>query len=84
MAQTNDQGNIYESPLDPTLTILADPTSTANVVYYGQAVPGTATSAAAWRIKAVTSSGGAFASVTWAGGGQFNQIWANRTSLTYA
>jgi hypothetical protein len=47
--------------------------------YIGEAAIGTATSAASWRIKKVTSS-----SVLYASTGTFNQIWDNRASLTYS
>lgn len=53
-----------------------------SVDYIGEAAIGTATSAAAWRIKKVDSTSGIV--IQWAGTGVFNQIWDNRTSLTYS
>lgn len=49
--------------------------------YLGEADSGTATSAAQWSICRVTNASG---SILYAAGGQFNQIWDNRTSLSYA
>lgn len=55
--------------------------SVALVDYIGEAAIGTATSAAAWRIKKVDSTSGII--IQWAGTGAFDQIWDNRASLTY-
>lgn len=59
-------------------------------VYVGYALPGAATSAAAWMIKKITYDGNNNPlTVTYAGGGSgkstdFSQIWDNRASLSYA
>lgn len=58
-----------------------DDTSTANAIYIGEAAVGVATSAASWRVKRLDISSGLV--VEYAGTGTFNQIWDNRTSLTY-
>jgi hypothetical protein len=50
--------------------------------YVGEAAIGSAESAAVWRIRRVLVSDGD-AVILWASGGSFDQIWANRTSLTY-
>ncbi len=52
-----------------------------SIDYVGEAAIGTATSAAAWRIKKIDSTSGII--ITWAGGGSFDQIWNNYASLTY-
>lgn len=52
-----------------------------DVSYYGEAEVGTLNSEALWRIKRVTLVGGVL-TTEWAGS-QFNQIWDNRTGLTY-
>jgi hypothetical protein len=53
------------------------------ILYVGEAVTGAATSAAAWRIKKINTSGGV--SFTWANGSSaFSNIWDNRASLTYS
>ena len=62
-----------------------DAAATPNLVYLGLAVPGTATSAAAWQIRKFTTSGSNPTSMLWAGGsGTFTNIWDNRASLTYS
>jgi len=53
-----------------------------SIDYVGEAAIGTATSAAAWRIKKVDSTTGIV--LQWAGTGVFDQVWDNRTSLTYS
>jgi hypothetical protein len=49
--------------------------------YVGEAAIGTATSAASWRIKRLDNTTGIV--LQWAGTGVFNQVWDNRTTLTY-
>lgn len=55
----------------------------ATTTYICQAPVGTAAGAAAWRVRRIVVSG-TTTTTTWAGGGAFNQIAANRASLTYA
>jgi hypothetical protein len=56
---------------------------TGTYVYIGNATPGTATSAASWKIKRVTTTNPV--KVEYAAGTSFyNQIWDNRTSLSYS
>ncbi len=58
-------------------------TADAQTTYVGQAAPGTASSAAAWRIKRITDTGSAV-SIDWANGSDaFDQVWDDRASLTY-
>lgn len=52
-------------------------------MYVGEAPIGTLPSADSWRIKKMTISG-ALTLIQWAGDGGFNQVWDNRTGLTYA
>jgi hypothetical protein len=62
-----------------------DAASPPNLVYFGIAVPGTATSAAGWQIRKFTTSGSNPTSMLWAGGsGAFTNIWDNRAGLTYS
>jgi len=54
---------------------------TGTLTYVGNAVTGTATSAAAWKIKEITNASG---DIVWADGdGLYNNVWDNRASLTY-
>jgi len=59
-----------------------DDTTTSNMIYIGEAQPGTATSAASWRIKRLDLTSGLI--IQWAGSGAFSQIWDNRAALTYS
>lgn len=57
--------------------------ASATVTYVGEANPGTATSAASWRIKKIDTSSGTV--VTWADGdASFDNIYDNRAFLTYS
>lgn len=54
------------------------------VTYVGSADPGTATSAASWRIKRITETG-ADISIEFADGDAFfDNVWDNRASLSYS
>lgn len=52
------------------------------VQYLGEAAPNSLTSDPVWRVQRVTTSG-ANTTIEFASGGQFNQVWDNRASLTY-
>ena len=82
--ESADAGDLYRQPASKDLlATLVDDTTTANVIYLGHAVPGTATSAASWRIKKIDVSSGA--TITWADGNfYFDNIWDNRASLSYS
>lgn len=56
-----------------------------NVIYLGMADPGTSVNAAKWRIqKFAYDVNNNVTSITFASGSDnFDQIWANRASLTY-
>lgn len=57
--------------------------ASSTVTYVGEAVPGTATSAAAWRIKRVSVSG-SITSILYAGSAAtFVNVWNNRAALSY-
>ena len=58
-----------------------DDTTTTNMIYIGEATPGTATSAATWRIKRLNIATGLV--IQWADSGNFSQVWDNRAGLTY-
>ena len=56
----------------------------ATTSYRGEAYPGTATSAAGWRIQRLTITG-ADVAIEWADGNDaFAQVWDDRASLTYS
>ena len=61
-----------------------DCTTTSNIIYMGVAAIGSATSAAVWQIHRINTTGGNV-SVDYADGNEnFDNIWDNRASLTYA
>lgn len=56
--------------------------ATATVTYYGWALPGSAETSAVWRIMKMDTTSGTV--TTWAdGNSNFDNVWANRTTLTY-
>jgi len=66
-------GNLYTTRLDE---------ASATITYVGVAAPGTATSAASWRIKRLDSTAGLI--VLYADADtNFDNIWDNRAALTY-
>ena len=73
----NNPASVFNQPL------ISD-SSTAGTTYYGYAVAGTAVNAQGWAIKKVVVSGGT-TNYLWSSGSlTLNQIWNNRTSLTYS
>lgn len=61
--------------------------SGTEVLYLGEAEPGTATSAAKWRIKKFTYDAGTnnVSQIDWADGNDnFDNIWTNRANLSYS
>lgn len=55
-----------------------------SVTYIGYAAAGSATNAASWKIKKITTTGDDIA-ITWADGNiLFDNVWDNRASLTYS
>ncbi len=75
---------------DPQGELVVEPTyvtridnATSVITYIGDAIPGTLTSAAAWRIKKLDETTGLI--MTWADGNAlFDNIWDNRAALTYS
>jgi hypothetical protein len=66
------------------LTTLLDDVTTANVTYVGKAPVGSATSSAVWQVSKLDESGTPITlGVRYAGTGAFDQIYDNRSSLTY-
>lgn len=67
----------------PCATV-TDSSSTANTTYVGNAPVGSATSAAAWQISRIVISGNDV-TITYADGdADFDNIWDNRTGLSYS
>ena len=74
---------ILDVEQQPPLVVEKIDQASATVTYIGQAAPGTATSAASWRIQRMSVSG-TVTTLAYADGDlNFNNIWDNRSSLTY-
>lgn len=59
--------------------------SGSNLLYFGLAKPGSANGSAVWRIYRLTWSGSNLTAITLAdGNSNFDNIWNNRTSLSYS
>lgn len=70
------------SVVSTALSSIVDYASTPGYAYICEALPGTAQTAAGWRICKMDLTTG---SITWAGGvGDFTQVATNRSSLTYS
>ena len=68
----------------PNYATKIDKTSTANAIYIGNAVIGSSGASAVWQIKKLDTSTLAL-DKTWADGDDdFNNVWNNRTSLSYS
>lgn len=63
--------------------LIVDETSTPDTIYIGYAEIGAATSSAVWKVKRIVTTGGA--TITWADGDDnYDNIWDDRTTLTYS
>lgn len=62
-----------------------DPAATPEVTYKGEAIPGTLTSAALWRVSRITIQADGDIEIVFADGdSNFDNIWDNRLSLSYS
>lgn len=78
------QGNIGAVALT-TRTDTVDPDVIPEVTYIGEALPGTATSAASWRIRRLTIQSDSDIEILYADGNDsYDNIWDNRLSLSYS
>lgn len=69
-------------PYTTPLATEVDTSSTASVIYVGQAAMGSDTSDPMWQIQAINTSNGV--KITWANSNSaYSNIWDNRTSITY-
>ena len=68
--------------IQETIPVMRSDIADANTVYVGYARRGAATDSAAWCIKKVTNTDGAVLTA-WASR-EFDQIWDNRTGLSYS
>lgn len=79
----NLQGNMSEVALTSRVDQV-DPDATPEIIYRGNALPGTAESAASWRIERITIQADGDVETLFADGNDsFDNIWTNRASLSY-
>ena len=71
---------------DTTYSMYLTYDASNNPVYIGEAVPGSATSDAVWRIKKLSAdASNNITSILWADGtAKFIKIWDNRSDYTYS
>jgi hypothetical protein len=66
-------------------TVRTEYDSESNLIYYGEAEPGSLESEARWRIKKMTWSGSNLVDIKWANGDTlFTKIWDNRVTYNYS
>lgn len=77
---------LVDAPPAVAAVHLYDYDESGNRIYAGWAVPGTATSAAAWAIQQSTyDDANNLLSVKWArGSSAYTNVWNNRASLAYS
>jgi len=57
----------------------------SGITYVGEATPGSANSAAVWRIKRLDESVATDLTILWAdGNSSFDNVWSDRASLSYS
>lgn len=80
-SESNKFQKVYDE--SPPLTIRIDETSETSVTYIGHAILGSITSSEVWRIKKIDETG-SVTIITFADADDnFDNIWDNRTSLSY-
>jgi hypothetical protein len=68
----------------PALVVELIDQASGTITYFGQAAPGTATSAASWRIQRMSVSGTVTTFQYADGNLNFDNVWDNRAALTYS
>jgi len=80
----NDVDATNPLPISDTKEITIVDTGSSPTEYYGFAVPGTATSAASWRIQRKSVSGSVTSYLYADGDADYDNIWDNRAALSYS
>lgn len=80
---TLDKANDSITSYDPDLKTIVDQAS-SSITYVGRSVAGSATSSAVWQITRYTLSGTQTIGAQADGDFLFNNIWDNRTGLSYS
>jgi len=82
----DDNNNIIVPSKDTQYTQAVENNASGLPIYVGEAVPSSAKSAAAWRIKKLTYDGNGFLTdVQWADGtAAFTKVWDDRTGYSFS
>ena len=75
----NDSITSWQAELKTLIDAFSD-----TVTYIGKSAPNSSTSSAVWLIKKITESGTVTTIAYADGDANFNNVWDNRTSLTYS
>lgn len=79
----DDLGPGYRRVKEATVTLRVDETSTPNVTYLGEARVGTGEGEARWKIQKIDETTNV--TITFADGDEkYDNIWTDRTSITYS
>lgn len=80
LAQSDAAGASENVKYSRRIDVISD-----TVMYKGEATPGTANSAAGWRISRITTNAEGDVTEEWAAGSaEFTQVWDDRLSLSYS
>lgn len=80
-----DQTGNYVSPSGETSLALQMDEADGGITYVGEAVIGSTSSSAVWRIKRLDEGGDPELIIEWAdGNSDFDNIWDNRADLSYS
>ena len=80
-----DVARVEIGAFQPQYIVKMDYDGDDNMIYHGQAVPGTAESDSLWQIRKFTYVAGNLTEVLWAGGARtFTNAWDDRVSLSYS
>ncbi len=80
----DDSGTAYTAGSAPTYTTRLDETSTTDVTYVGKAVVGSSEASAVWQIQQIDETGATLKVLFADGDTSFNNVWADRVSLSYS
>lgn len=79
----DDSGTTYTAGSAPIYTVRLDDTSTAGITYVGKAVVSSSEASAVWQIQKIDETGAVMTIKFADGNTNFDNVWNNRTSLTY-
>lgn len=72
------------SRVQPSKVVNTKITTSGLTTYIAIAPPGTAQASALWQAKKIVDDGAGTVTITWAGGGSFNQVATDLSALSYS